>query len=71
MFYNYREDYLPWTGPDPVLRTGQCVTPEGPEPRRPSLAVATVARGPSALAKGPAGVAKGSVYKLNKKTAKM
>ncbi|XP_049692607.1 uncharacterized protein LOC110377584 isoform X3 [Helicoverpa armigera] len=63
------EDYMPWTGPDPELRSGQSVKTEGPEPRdRPF----NLARGPSGLAKGPAGIAKGSLYqKLSKKSAKM
>lgn len=63
------EDYMPWTGPDPELRSGQSVKTEGPEPRdRPF----NLARGPSGLAKGPAGIAKGSLYqKLSKKSAKI
>ncbi|XP_050560034.1 uncharacterized protein LOC118263769 isoform X5 [Spodoptera frugiperda] len=63
------EDYIPWTGPDPDLRSGQGVKPDGPETRERLF---SLARGPSGLAKGAAGLAKGSLYqKLNKKSAKM
>ncbi|CAH0703172.1 unnamed protein product [Spodoptera exigua] len=63
------EDYIPWTGPDPDLRSGQGVKPEGPETRERPF---SLARGPSGLAKGAAGLAKGSLYqKLNKKSAKI
>ncbi|XP_022832968.1 uncharacterized protein LOC111360902 isoform X4 [Spodoptera litura] len=63
------EDYIPWTGPDPELRSGQGVKPEGPETRERPF---SLARGPSGLAKGAAGLAKGSLYsKLNKKSAKI
>ncbi|XP_022832966.1 uncharacterized protein LOC111360902 isoform X2 [Spodoptera litura] len=64
-----KEDYIPWTGPDPELRSGQGVKPEGPETRERPF---SLARGPSGLAKGAAGLAKGSLYsKLNKKSAKI
>lgn len=67
----YREDYMTWNGPNPELRCGPVVKPEGAEPRRGRDKL-SLARGPSSLAKGPAGLAKGSVYqKLNKKSAKM
>ncbi|XP_075991101.1 uncharacterized protein LOC142986470 isoform X2 [Anticarsia gemmatalis] len=63
------EDYMPWSGPDPELRSGQVVKTDGPEPRDKAY---PLARGPSGLAKGPAGLAKGSIYqKLNKKSAKI
>lgn len=63
------EDYIPWSGPNPDLRNGQSVKPEGPEPRGRTF---SLSRGPSGLAKGPAGLAKGSLYqKLNKKSAKI
>ncbi|XP_035431840.1 uncharacterized protein LOC118263769 isoform X2 [Spodoptera frugiperda] len=63
------EDYIPWTGPDPDLRSGQGVKPDGPETRERLF---SLARGPSGLAKGAAGLAKGSLYqKLNKKSAKI
>lgn len=60
---------MPWSGPDPELRSGQAVKAEGPESRdRPF----SLARGPAGVAKGPAGIAKGSMYqKLNKKSARM
>ncbi|CAB3226432.1 unnamed protein product [Arctia plantaginis] len=63
------KDYMPWSGPDPELRSRQAVKPEGPEPRdRPF----SLARGPSGIAKGPAGISKGSMYqKLSKKSAKI
>ncbi|XP_050560035.1 uncharacterized protein LOC118263769 isoform X6 [Spodoptera frugiperda] len=64
-----KEDYIPWTGPDPDLRSGQGVKPDGPETRERLF---SLARGPSGLAKGAAGLAKGSLYqKLNKKSAKI
>lgn len=60
---------MPWTGPDPELRSGQVVKTEGPEPRDRAF---SLARGPASLAKGPANLAKGSLYqKMNKKSAKM
>ncbi|XP_026736141.1 uncharacterized protein LOC113499797 isoform X2 [Trichoplusia ni] len=63
------EDYIPWTGPDPELCSGQAVKIEGPETREKPF---SLARGPSGLAKGPAGIAKGSLYqKLSKKSAKI
>ncbi|CAH0577807.1 unnamed protein product [Chrysodeixis includens] len=63
------EDYIPWTGPDPELCSGQAVKTEGPESRDKPF---SLARGPSGLAKGPAGIAKGSLYqKLSKKSAKI
>ncbi|XP_045531448.1 uncharacterized protein LOC123718734 isoform X5 [Pieris brassicae] len=62
------EDYMTWNGPNPQLRIGQTVKADGPESRK-NIFMAVC--GPSGSAKGPAGIAKGSVYKLNKKTAKM
>ncbi|XP_023938009.1 uncharacterized protein LOC112045870 isoform X2 [Bicyclus anynana] len=63
------EDYMTWNGPNPDLRYGASVKPDGPEPRGKS---SSLARGPSGLAKGPGGLAKGSIYqKHNKKSAKM
>ncbi|CAK1554689.1 unnamed protein product [Leptosia nina] len=62
------EDYMAWNGPNPQLHLGQAVKPEGPELRKSSL---TTVCGPSGSAKGPAGIAKGSMYKLNKKSAKI
>lgn len=63
---------MAWNGPDPVLRTGKTVKPEGPEPREKKRdKIASLARGSAGLAKGPSGLAKGSYQKLNKKTAKM
>ncbi|XP_050684091.1 uncharacterized protein LOC126978994 isoform X2 [Leptidea sinapis] len=64
------EEYMTWNGPNPKLRNGQSVKPEGPELRTNSAV--SLARGPSSLAKGPAGLAKGSIYqKLNKKSTKI
>ncbi|CAH4038617.1 unnamed protein product [Pieris brassicae] len=62
------EDYMTWNGPNPQLRIGQTVKADGPESRK-NIFMAVC--GPSGSAKGPAGIAKGSVYKLNKKTAKI
>ncbi|KAJ2954095.1 hypothetical protein O0L34_g2312 [Tuta absoluta] len=64
------EEYITWNGPNPDLRTGQVVSPSGPESR--DKHIITHARGPQALAKGPSGLAKGSMFqKLNKKSAKI
>ncbi|XP_034839799.1 uncharacterized protein [Maniola hyperantus] len=63
------EDYMTWNGPNPDLRCGPSVKPDGPELRSKTF---SLARGPSGLAKGPGGLAKGSIYqKLNKKSAKI
>lgn len=62
---------MPWNGPDPDLRTGQIMNPEGPEPRDKKRENKSIARGPAGLAKGPSGMAKGTYQKLNKKSAKM
>ncbi|XP_045490198.1 uncharacterized protein LOC111001013 isoform X3 [Pieris rapae] len=62
------EDYMTWNGPNPKLRIGQTVKADGPESRKNAF---KAVYGPSGSAKGPAGIAKGSVYKLNKKTAKI
>ncbi|XP_068618637.1 uncharacterized protein [Battus philenor] len=63
------EDYMAWNGPNPELRSGQSIKPEGPEQRGTKT---SIARGSLGLAKGPAGIAKGSIYqKLTKKSAKI
>ncbi|XP_039763618.1 uncharacterized protein LOC120636275 isoform X2 [Pararge aegeria] len=63
------EDYMTWNGPNPDLRSGPSVKPDGPEPRGRSCSLAL---GPSGIAKGAGGLAKGSIYqKHNKKSAKM
>ncbi|XP_026331940.1 uncharacterized protein LOC113239236 isoform X3 [Hyposmocoma kahamanoa] len=64
-------DYMPWNGPDPDLRTGQIVKPEGPESRDKKRENKGIARGPAGLSKGPSGLAKGSYQKHTKKSAKI
>lgn len=59
---------MTWNGPNPQLRVGQTVKVDGPESRKKA---STSACGPSGTARGPAGIAQGSIYKLNKKKAKM
>lgn len=61
---------MPWTGPNPDLRTGQIVKTDGPEQKMRENNK-SIARGPAGIAKGPSGVAKGSYQKLSKKSAKM